>query len=67
MFADHIGNLTVELVLASAEVAMKTKELKKIFDCQNSGDNLDKEKTSFFANFEHTTGSSTFSWHGARK
>ena len=31
MFADHIGNLTVELVLASAEV----KNLKKSFDIFN--------------------------------
>ena len=68
MFADHIGNLTVELVLASAEVKTKTNNsavlsLNMIRLC--SGDNFSKKETSLVKNTQCASRSSAFSRNGA--
>ena len=66
MFADHIGNLTVELVLASAEVRQKQTivlSLNMIRLC--SGDNFSKKETSLVKNTQCASRSSAFSRIGA--
>lgn len=52
MFADHIGNLTVELVLASAEVRHKQKTKMLSFSMIRlcSGDNIGEKEASIIKN-----------------
>ena len=66
MFADHIGNLTVELVLASAEVKRETfRPILNILLLQ--GDHLGEKKASIAQHSQSIARSSTFPRTGARK